>query len=288
MYRLLSLAALVLVLASGALHAQISISPKRILLNARERSQEITIANSGQRPFEITADVTDFFIRTDSLGNEQYDTVANADEAARSCRNWVKIYPKRLIVPPNSTRTIRLLASPPAELGDGEYNARLQVSSIETGFAPVDAIDTTKITIDMKMRLKMVLQVAFRKGEVSTGLDLLGVQMSRSDSGTALLVDVRSKGNGAYRGMLSGILKAKDGRVVDSVTTPYIVDITGFRQRIPLNQRNLPDGTYDLIVESKAVLPGTAGEFVLPAPPVRRTYTVTTGASGFNLAPRDF
>lgn len=265
--------------------SQISISPKRILLGSRDRSKEIIVSNSGTQPYEFTANIALILVRTDSLGNETYDTVATPQEATHSCKEWVRVFPRKFTLAPNSTRTIRVLATPPAGLPDGEFVARLVLSSMESHFTPVNLIDTTKIATEVHFRLNMNLQVVYRKGKVATGLEMTDVRAIRNDSGTSVIVDVRALGNASYRGTLSTVVLATDGTRIDSTAVPFVVEIIGQRQR--LRMRPIPDGTYKMVVESRTELPGSAIELVIPAPTVRRRFTVVVTAAQIHLTPLD-
>lgn len=273
-------------MTSGTLRAQISISPKRILLSAHERSSELIISNSGPVPFEVTAEISDRRLQSDSTGREWYDTTATPDEILHSCQRWVKVFPKRFILPPNSTRKIRILAAPTGELADGEYVGRLMLASVRAETQRLDSVDTNKIAVDLRFRMNMILQVVYRKGEVNTGVRIDDAAAMRFDSGAYVVVGVSWFGNAAYRGVLSSVVRTEDGRKLDSVMTPYILEFSKLYQRLRLP--DVPDGRYELTLESRAELPGSASELVLPSPLVRSTYTLVFDKANIVLTRKDF
>src|SRR5207247_10383600 len=80
-------------------------------------------------PAEITISTAFGYPVTDSLGHFALRAVDRPDSTLPSAAAWVQAFPRRLTIAPLERQTVRLLATPPAGLPDGEYWARLIVSA---------------------------------------------------------------------------------------------------------------------------------------------------------------
>ncbi|HVZ41169.1 MAG TPA: hypothetical protein VHI13_17955 [Candidatus Kapabacteria bacterium] len=138
----------------------------------------------------------------------------------------------------------------------------------------------------MQFKMNAILQVAYRKGAVATGLDLEGASVIRNGEETFVVADLHPLGNGTYRGMLSVILRSAEGLCLDSSAVPCQVEIADLRRRVPL--KNIPVGRYRLTVESNQERPVSPGGRIIPAVPLRRTYDLVATERGITLAEREF
>ena len=280
----LLLGSLLLVLAGHSVEAQVYISQKRVIISGGKRSFELSVSNPGSVPLEIGAEVQFNVIRSDSLGTSFFDSTGSEQEQGMSCHGWTKVFPRQLTLNPGEERSIRILASPPATLSEGEYRARLVISSVPVDAPIASSFDTTAITTHVRLRLFMSLPLIYRKGSVTAQAEIRQVTARLIDTTTYVLVDLGLKGNAAYRGTLFGIIRRTDGSVVDSVNEQFAAEID-YRQGLRFPR--IADGSYRLDVRSEAVLRGSAQESVLPAAPVARSYTMNVSGSTIELRPRE-
>jgi hypothetical protein len=283
--RLLRLLVLVLAL-TRPIAAQIVVSPTRVILANRETSRELTIRNDGSEPIEVDVRVYFGLWGCDSIGTSTLDTVGTTATQALSCHTWAKIFPRHFTLDPQTFQRVRLLVSPPADLSDGEYLARLLVTSQRVALPRTGNSDAaaTAITTQLSTRLNQSFAIIYRKGAVSTGLRIDSALCMRRDTSSMLLVDISPLGNAAYRGTITALLVSEpDGAPVDSVALPFVAETP---LRLRLLTRSLAHGSYRLNLSCGAVLPGSAAESVLPCPPVARSYSVTSSGAGVDVVPR--
>ncbi len=275
-----SIAPCLLLLAGSAdiLLAQIEVSPVRVLLTSRQRDIEVFVSNPLDEAVEVETRFGFKVLRSDSLGNRTLDTVASAGEMANSCRNWLKLYPQKLTLPPRSTRSVRIIATPPEAIADGEYWARLELIGEKVGRAKPVTVDTNGISVDLKMRLNVGIPITYRKGQVETGVAISNVQARRVDTNLMVMIDTRRLGNAAYRGTLKAVLRGADGSDLAAREDEFTNE---HELRNVLNFTNvpLPEGRYKLDIESRSVRTGTVSEMVLAAPPVTRSYSLLVSGS---------
>jgi hypothetical protein len=260
--------------------AQLVIQPMRIVISSDNPTREVTLRNDGNELLEVSTRMMFGIWRVDSASHLILDSTGTPQELSRACTDWVKVFPKQFTLAPGAMRKLRLLVTPPAGIPNGEYNSRLIVASSSVGL-PTVSVPTSgdAITGTLKGILNMSLEVMFRKGTCETGIELQELRMNRSDA----LVDVRPLGNATYRGTLFGVVHTPDGATADSIT--YRV-IAATPQRLKMSFRQLPAGSYRLMLESRAVLPGSAAETVIASPPVRKEYDLVVTATETSVTPR--
>lgn len=276
---------LLLVLVTAGAQAQVNIYPKRVMVSNSQRSSDVLVSNTGVAPVEISAKALFAIIRSDSLGNTYFDSTGSDAEMARSCHGWAKVFPKQFTLLPGEERTVRVIMTPPASLGDGEYRARLMISSavVEPPLTP-EANDTAVVITDVRLRIHSSLPLIFRKGKVETGIAITSLAARHVDSNLSLVVaDLGVTGNSAYRGTVQAVLRSADGSRLDTASEQVTVELNR-RQALPF--RRIAEGTYRLDVSSRAVFTGTAMESVLAAPPVEQSYDLVVSRSEMILRPR--
>lgn len=273
-----------LLLAGSAdiLLAQIEVSPVRVLLTSRQRDIEVFVSNPLDEAVEVETRFGFKVLRSDSLGVRTLDTLASSEEMASSCQNWLKLYPQKLTLPPRSTRSVRIIATPPEGIADGEYWARLELIGEKVGRARPVTVDTNGISMDLKMRLNVGIPVTYRKGQVETGVAISNVQARRADSNLLVMVDTRRLGNAAYRGTIKAMVRGADGSDLGSREDEFTNEHE-LRNVLNFANLSLPEGRYKLDIESRSVRTGTVSEMVLAAPPVARSYNMVVSGSGITV-----
>ena len=257
-------------LAQGVL-----VAPHAIIIDHRTRSGSLSLYNPGTEPAEVSLSTFYGYPVTDSTGEFQLHTVDAPDPSAPSAAGWIEAFPKRMVLGPKERQTVRLLARPPAALGDGEYWARLMVSA-KGGTVPVRGVaDSSGVTVGLSLEVRTVLPIQYRKGRVSAGVRLSDVSAGVERDSLTVRPHLTRTGNGAYLGTLRAVLRDSTGRVVASLASPLAVyyDMTP-RLTAPLPAAGLRAGTYRVDVEAAAEREDIAPELVLDSPPERSSLAV--------------
>src|SRR2546425_449184 len=162
---------LVLALGAGApLAAQgVLVAPHAIYIDHARRSGTVTLYNPNRDPAEVTISTAFGYPVTDSLGHFALRTVEPPDSTLPAAAAWVQAFPRRLTIAPLQRQTVRLLATPPTGLPDGEYWARLIISA-RGGRLPVAGVgDTAAVRVPLNLVVNTNIGLAYRKGPVATG-----------------------------------------------------------------------------------------------------------------------
>ena len=117
-------------LAAGALSAGVAhavlVSPLAIFMDARARTAEVTLVNTTTTPEEVTIDLRYGYSTTDTNEVPMVPTFApeSVTAEAPSAARFTRVFPRRVVLAPGQSQTVRLFASPSPAIPDGEYWAR--------------------------------------------------------------------------------------------------------------------------------------------------------------------
>lgn len=220
----------------------ILVAPHALFIDHRTRSAQLFLVNSGIAPEEVTLELRYGYPDTDSAGNifvRLFDSIPPGEPAATG---WLRAFPRRIVVQPGERQTVRILASPPSDLADGEYWSRLLVTSrvVEGITQGADTIVRAGVSVEVRT----VLSVSYRKGGVRTSVEKTEFAPSATRDTLAAWVGLRRGGNAAYLGTLVISVEDLAGRVRGRWATPVAV-YHAVRRRFafPL-ERTLEPGNY--------------------------------------------
>lgn len=209
------LLALGLVLAGAPAAHAVSVSPTALYIDSRTRTAVLTLHNPGTLPEEVTIEFAFGYPQTDSAGNLTVPVTREPAAGEPSAMGWMRAFPRRLVLQPGQRQVVRVMVEPPADLPDGEYWARVLVSS-RGGQPPIEQTQGD-VRLQLDVATTLVMAANFRKGSVSTGLEFTGESVRREPDGVHLQLDLRRTGNAAYLGRLRADLVNERGDVVGSV-----------------------------------------------------------------------
>ncbi len=267
-----------LVLTGAPLTAQgVMIAPHAVFIDHNQRSGSVLLYNPGTEPVEVTISTIFGYPITDSIGRIQLDTLMA--DSTNSALGWIQAFPRRLTVGPRERQTVRLLARPPVGLADGEYWLRLRIAA-QAGTVPITGVsDTTAIQVGLKLEVRTIIGVNYRKGAVMTGVALSNLRAQVVGDSVITRARIERRGNAAFIGMIRETLVDSTGavraqRVGDSLVTSYQSPIGVYFTMEPrlasaIPAPGLPRGRYWLRYEAVAEREDLDPKVVLKAPTVR-------------------
>ena len=267
-----------LALASASLAAQgVMVAPHAVFIDHRLRSGSVLLYNPGTAPVEVAISTLFGYPTTDSAGKIALDTLLA--DSSRSALSWIQAFPRRLTVGPRERQTVRLLARPPAGLSDGEYWLRLVIAA-QAGSVPITGVaDTTAIQVGLKLEVRTIIGVNYRKGPVNTGVALSGVTARIVGDSLVTRSTLKRLGNAAFIGVIRETLVDSTGAAItqragDSLVTTYASPVGVYFTMQPrlasaIPQPGLKRGRYWLRYEVVAEREDLDPTVVLKAPAVR-------------------
>ena len=259
-----------LALALGPILADaILVAPHAVFIDHRTRTAQVYLKNDGREPEDVAVELRYGYPDADSSGDVYIHFVDSAAAGDRSAARWIHVYPRRVVVQPNRQQIVRLLGAPPADLPDGEYWARLIVTTrgAPTAVAGRDGAAHSPITLEVAT----VLSVTYRKGPVTTGLVLDDLRAAVERDSLILRLDLTRTGNGAYLGLVRLALQDAGGRSAGEWERQLAVYASPQRRRFAFPLEGVPSAWYALRLRIATERDDIPQGMVLPAPPIERT-----------------
>ncbi len=159
------LMALTLILGGFAVapsHADLLITPQRVVFEDRQRTAIIGVVNRSNQA--RTYDLGWTHMRMDEDGN-----LVPVDDETGGVASFVVLSPRRITLEPGQHQTIRLAVRRPANLPEGEYRSHLELRAVEmpddlvTGGGSADGVGA-----QVKVLLGFTLPVIVRHGSGDT------------------------------------------------------------------------------------------------------------------------
>jgi P pilus assembly chaperone PapD len=194
---------LAVLLTSGSLAAGVLVAPTVVFLSDDSRTGRMTLQNIGDTPQEVTVFFSFGLPVADSLGDVMVRLQDSTVTDPQSCLDWVKAFPRRLILPPNASQVVRFVANPPRELTDGEYWARVVIKAQEADPNIPKSTGEDQITTRLNMVMQTAIMLKYRHGDVFCELKLEEATAKYAEGQVEVLVGTRNVGNASYVGTLN-------------------------------------------------------------------------------------
>ena len=220
-------------LLTGKVAAGVMVAPTVVFMSDKQRTDRIIVKNPSDMPTEVTIRISYGRPMSDSLGNIGISLADSSVSDPKSAMDWIRAFPRKVMVPAQGSQTVRLVARPPEGLADGEYWARIVVSSKE-GETALPAADVEgQISTKLNMIMQMAIMVKYRTGDLVSSLDLLSARAVHMDNKVHVLVDMSSMGNTSYMGVINTRLIDADGQEM-SLNRTNLAVYDRLRRRIDL------------------------------------------------------
>lgn len=263
-----SLVPLIAALVATTAPAQsVLVAPNVIVIDGRSRTTAITLVNNGNGPVEVSLSTAFGYPVSDSVGDVKLKTFERVDDSLPSAAGFIQAYPSDLVMAPGTRRVIRLLASPPADLKDGEYWARLVVTTHAAKLrAPADASGGAgEATIGIDLEIRSLLPVFFRQGALQTRLRIDAPEARVDGDSVRVRIPMSRQGNAAFIGSVRATLRDGVGSIRDSRVMPMGV-YYALSPSLALNCRGLLPGLYQLEIEAVTNRPDVTRGVLLQGP----------------------
>jgi P pilus assembly chaperone PapD len=194
---------LILILTMTAeLFAGVLVAPTVVFLSDKSRTGRLTIQNPSNLPKDVTISFSFGLPASDSLG-DIYLTLQDSNVTdPRSALEWVKAFPRKVVLPPNGSQVVRVVANPPAGLADGEYWARIVIAAQEGETTIPASGQNGGISTKLNMVTQTAIVLKYRTGALLSDLQLQGVAVQKTPTQVWAIVDLINRGNVSYVGIL--------------------------------------------------------------------------------------
>lgn len=255
-----------LLLAVTPAEASTLVAPHALFMRDDSRTTVLYVQNTGDRTQEISIELKYGYPTSDDSGDVHVELIDSPAPSEPSAAGWVRALPRRLLLAPKDRQAIRFLARPPADLPEGEYWSRVIVSSQEAEPELPKPV-TGAVQARLFFETRIIVSLSYRRGEVSTGVQLNDFQAAIDGASVAADVRLERTGNAAYIGMLELALLDAEKREVGSWMRAIAVYRDLYRH-IEMPVGDLPSGLYTLALRLCNERSDIPGENLLVAAPL--------------------
>lgn len=234
---------IILSIVGGQLKASVLVAPTVVFLNKTEPTESMTIMNQGTKPQEVSIDFAWGLPQSDSTGEVYVELKDSSMGDPRSAVEWLRAFPRTMIVPPGQSQVVRVMARAPANLSDGEYWARVVIRSQEARQEEEADLDEGVITTRLNMVMQTAIMVKYRTGELNASLQLNFARARQEGDRVSVLIDLQNLGNVSYMGVAELTLVDGGGRELGTQRTNVAV-YRGLRRRFDMNIPNDSQSPY--------------------------------------------
>jgi hypothetical protein len=228
---------------SSAISAQVIISPYVVYTDEFNKFGSMIVQNESLDPYEITISFIFGFPVSDSLGNRSMNYMENPNTEYPSLNNWINAFPKKFVLNSKEKQIIRLMVKPPKDIAEGTYWTRIVTSSTPVK-TDTTAQNVNGVSAKLKFVLNQVTTAIYRKGNISTNLNVENVKLYQDTTGTyQLLYKVRQEGNSPYLGNFNLKVTNQTGDTLLAETDFTSVYYSMIRNYI-LPEDKFPSGKY--------------------------------------------
>jgi hypothetical protein len=243
------------------------VAPHALFLGDRTRSGQVYLVNQGTSPEEVTIELQFGYPEADSAGNMRIHLADEPGPDQPSAAAWLRAYPRRVRIAGGERQAVRIQATPPADLPDGEYWSRLIVTSQQPQ-PPTAVTGDSGVRAGITFALRTITSVTYRKGTVQTGVRLDSLSAAPTGDTLTTWIGLAREGNAAFLGSLRFELRDQDGNVVQEWGSTPIAVYYELLRRMELPLPSVPPGRYRLHALISTVRQDIASTYVLPAAPV--------------------
>jgi len=265
--------AMLAIVLHPVISSAVLVAPHAVFIDHRTRTGQITLANPGSEPEEVRIELKFGYPKTDSLGNPYVELIDDPGPDDRSAAEWIRAYPMRVRLEPGQRQVVRLLATPPADLADGEHWSRIIVTAQRIrDAAPGD----TGLRAGITFRQRTIISAAYRKGDVHTGVELTGLRGTVEGDSLVTWIGLERSGNAAYLGSVHFTIVDENDDMVREWRTPVAVYHT-INRRMAFPLAGLAPGTYRVRFDLSTLREDIPQGNVLPAPSIARSFGIQIG-----------
>jgi len=188
--------------ASGFSQGNLLISPIRVIMENGKQKEDLTLTNIGKD----SAVYFISFLHYQMLVDGSFKQLDKPDSAT-CADNYLRIFPRRITLPPNESQTIRLQFRKPADMKEGEFRSHLYFRA-EKDVSPLGVIDVKSDTMHMAVKITPIfgisIPVIIRNGNTEAKISLSDVSLTAvNDTASRIALSINRIGNKSVYGNIS-------------------------------------------------------------------------------------
>ncbi len=254
--------------------AQVTIAPTNLFITDRTKFGTYMVINGSNTAQEISIDFLFAYSQSDENGDRKIINDDSLTAEQYSMADWVRAFPKNFTINPGQRQIVRLRVNAPNDIPDGMYWARIKTASSPVT-PPVELQSTEAVTARVGIRIEQVTGAFYKKGTVSTGIEIedISTNLSTEDSKVlSVLTKLKRTGNAPFLGSITTSLINSKGEEVRRGFVSTSIYFDGVH-REDFEIGDLPAGTYSISTKFETSRNDIASSDLIQMPMVSKSIT---------------
>jgi len=206
-----------ILLGNSVMVAQIDVAPTSMIITSDTKNGVMLLRNASAEEREVEVNAFFAYPATDSAGTLYMEKMDSSSAEQYSLIPYMRVFPRKLVLPPNAEQNIKFVVTPRGTLKDGTYWARFSIKSKPTAKPIEQQVNGDSVAIAMQFIVERVTGVVYLNNKVNIGLDV-GTVTTKRDSSMHLFIPMTAKGNSPFWGNFT--MRIKDAET-DSVVAEH-------------------------------------------------------------------
>jgi len=153
------------------------VAPIRVVFEGAKQKEDLNLTNIGQDSAVYLVSFIQYKMKEDG----SFLQLENVDSITTRSDKYLRIFPRKVVLPPGESQTIRMQYRKPADLKDGEYRSHLyfraekEVSALGMNTTQTD---TTKMSVSITPVFGISIPVIIRNGNLDYKMSLSDVALT--------------------------------------------------------------------------------------------------------------
>lgn len=162
--------------------AGILLTPTRVVLEGRDRSGMVSVANNGSASGTYRAEL----VNRRMLPEGGFENVEVPQEGEKFADEFLRVSPRSFKLAPGKHQNVRILARKPAGLEEGEYRSHLRFILVPDEPTVKEPSSTEALSISIRANFGMSIPVIVRHGAISSDIKVAGLKYQPVRDGEAM------------------------------------------------------------------------------------------------------
>jgi hypothetical protein len=197
----------------GKSQGNLLIMPRRVVFEGAKKSQELTLANTGEDTAKYIVSIVQMRMKEDG----SFEQIATPDSGQLFADKYFRFFPRTVTLPPGQSQVVKMQLTKPAKMAAGEYRSHIYFRSVPKDVPLGDdpsQRDSTAVSVRLTPIFGITIPAIIHVGECSAKVTLSDVAFEMSnDTIPRLHMNFNRSGNISVYGDITVNYTSPEGKV---------------------------------------------------------------------------
>ena len=191
------------------------VAPIRVVFEGDKQKEDLNLTNIGQDSAVYLVSFIQYQMKEDG----SFLQLENVDSITTRADKYLRIFPRKVVLPPGESQTIRMQFRKPADMTEGEYRSHLyfraekEVSALGMNTTQTD---TTKMSVSITPVFGISIPVIIRNGNLNYKMSISNIALiAVNDTVSSLTFNLNRTGDKSAYGNVRAAFVTSAGKSVD-------------------------------------------------------------------------